>query len=132
MMGFLQFLAPTISFMIGLAQGESFTPLRAVSFALIWGGAGVFVYGAGAIVEVPASTVQVGTTNVPIAGGGYFRLLPYAFTRWGIGRVNAAGEPVVFLAGWSLPSDMWAYQMAPLCDAGFRCIAYDRRGHGRG
>jgi chloramphenicol-sensitive protein RarD len=46
MMGFLQFLAPTISFMIGLAQGESFTPLRAVSFALIWGGAGVFVYGA--------------------------------------------------------------------------------------
>ena len=42
-----------------------------------------------------------------------------------------AGQPLVFLAGWSLPSDMWAYQMAPLCDAGFRCIAYDRRGHGR-
>lgn len=42
-----------------------------------------------------------------------------------------AGEPLVFLAGWSLPSDMWGYQMAPLCDAGFRCIAYDRRGHGR-
>jgi polysaccharide deacetylase family protein (PEP-CTERM system associated) len=52
--------------------------------------------GAGEIVEVPASTVRAGASNLPIAGGGYFRLLPYAFTRWGINRVNAAGEPVVF------------------------------------
>ena len=42
-----------------------------------------------------------------------------------------AGRPVVFLAGWTLSSDMWAYQMAPLSEAGFRCIAYDRRGHGK-
>jgi non-heme chloroperoxidase len=41
------------------------------------------------------------------------------------------GVPVVFLAGWALPSDFWSYQMAPLSEAGFRCIAYDRRGHGR-
>lgn len=41
------------------------------------------------------------------------------------------GEPIVFLAGWALCSDMWAYQMAPLTDAGFRCVAYDRRGHGK-
>jgi chloramphenicol-sensitive protein RarD len=46
LMGFLQFIAPTISFVIGLAQGELFTPLRALSFAFIWGGAGVFLYGA--------------------------------------------------------------------------------------
>ncbi|MEA3180168.1 MAG: non-heme chloroperoxidase [Gammaproteobacteria bacterium] len=39
--------------------------------------------------------------------------------------------PVIFLAGWALSSDFWAYQMGPLSDAGFRCIAYDRRGHGR-
>ena len=44
---------------------------------------------------------------------------------WGI------GTPVVFLAGWALPSDFWSYQMAPMSEAGFRCIAYDRRGHGR-
>lgn len=42
-----------------------------------------------------------------------------------------AGRPIVFLAGWTLNSDMWAYQMAPLSEAGFRCIAYDRRGHGK-
>lgn len=45
-MGFLQFIAPTISFMIGLSQGEAFTPVRAVSFAFIWCGAAVFLYGA--------------------------------------------------------------------------------------
>jgi pimeloyl-ACP methyl ester carboxylesterase len=42
-----------------------------------------------------------------------------------------SGAPVVFLAGWALSSDFWSYQMAPLSEAGFRCIAYDRRGHGR-
>lgn len=41
------------------------------------------------------------------------------------------GPPVVFLASWSLPSDSWAYQMLALSAEGFRCIAYDRRGHGR-
>lgn len=45
-MGFMQFLSPTISFFIGLAQGEPFTALRALSFAFIWGGAAVFLYGA--------------------------------------------------------------------------------------
>ncbi|WP_337185015.1 EamA family transporter RarD [Phenylobacterium sp.] len=45
-MGFLQFIAPTIGFFIGLAQGEPFTPLRALSFAFIWGGAAVFIWGA--------------------------------------------------------------------------------------
>jgi non-heme chloroperoxidase len=42
-----------------------------------------------------------------------------------------AGKPLLFLSGWTLNSDMWAYQMEPLCRRGFRCIAYDRRAHGR-
>ena len=41
-MGFLQFIGPTIAFAIGVTQGEPFTPLRAASFAFIWGGAAVF------------------------------------------------------------------------------------------
>ena len=44
---------------------------------------------------------------------------------WGEGR------PVVFVSSWALTSEMWAYQVAHLSDAGFRCIAFDRRGHGR-
>jgi pimeloyl-ACP methyl ester carboxylesterase len=44
---------------------------------------------------------------------------------WGEGR------PVVFVASWALPSTMWAYQVAQLSDQGLRCLAFDRRGHGR-
>ena len=40
--GFIQFLAPTIQFGVGVATGEALTPLRVVSFAFIWGGAAVF------------------------------------------------------------------------------------------
>ena len=45
-MGFLQFIAPTIQFAIGVALGEAFTPLRALSFGFIWAGVAVFAYGA--------------------------------------------------------------------------------------
>ena len=40
--GFIQFLAPTLQFMVGVWAGEALTPLRVMSFAFIWGGAGVF------------------------------------------------------------------------------------------
>jgi chloramphenicol-sensitive protein RarD len=43
-LGFLQFIGPTTGFIIGVAQGEAFTPLRAVSFVFIWSGAAVFAY----------------------------------------------------------------------------------------
>jgi polysaccharide deacetylase family protein (PEP-CTERM system associated) len=46
----------------------------------------------GTLMEVPGSTVRVGPLNLPIAGGGYFRLLPYQWTRWGIARLNAVEQ----------------------------------------
>jgi non-heme chloroperoxidase len=42
-----------------------------------------------------------------------------------------SGQPVVFVSSWGLSSKMWQYQMINLIDHGLRCIAYDRRGHGR-
>jgi len=45
-MGFLQFIGPTLQFGIGIALGEAFTPLRALSFLFIWAGVAVFAYGA--------------------------------------------------------------------------------------
>jgi chloramphenicol-sensitive protein RarD len=45
-LAFLQFIGPTTGFIIGVAQGEPFTPLRAASFGFIWSGAAVFAYGA--------------------------------------------------------------------------------------
>src|SRR6267378_908751 len=42
-----------------------------------------------------------------------------------------AGQPVVFSHGWPLSSDSWEAQMLFLASHGYRCIAHDRRGHGR-
>ncbi len=42
-----------------------------------------------------------------------------------------SGEPVVFSHGWPLSSDSWEAQMMFLASNGYRCIAHDRRGHGR-
>ena len=41
------------------------------------------------------------------------------------------GQPVVFSHGWPLSADAWEDQMFFLANRGFRCIAHDRRGHGR-
>ena len=42
-----------------------------------------------------------------------------------------AGQPVVFSHGWPLNADSWEAQMLFLSSKGYRCIAHDRRGHGR-
>jgi polysaccharide deacetylase family protein (PEP-CTERM system associated) len=61
----------------------------------------------GTLMEVPGSTVRVGPLNLPVAGGGYFRILPYWWTRWGIARVNAVEQrPAVFyLHPWEIDPD---------------------------
>jgi len=41
------------------------------------------------------------------------------------------GQPVVFSHGWPLHADSWEAQMLFLASNGYRCIAHDRRGHGR-
>jgi non-heme chloroperoxidase len=47
------------------------------------------------------------------------------FKDWG------TGQPVVFSHGWPLSADAWEDQMIFLAGRGYRCIAHDRRGHGR-
>ena len=47
------------------------------------------------------------------------------YTDWG------SGQPVIFSHGWPLNADSWEAQMLFLASNGFRCIAHDRRGHGR-
>jgi polysaccharide deacetylase family protein (PEP-CTERM system associated) len=61
----------------------------------------------GTIWEFPCATVRWAGVNLPIGGGGYFRLLPYEWTRQGLSRVNRAeGEPAVFyLHPWEIDPD---------------------------
>src|SRR5437660_4587403 len=47
------------------------------------------------------------------------------FNDWG------KGQPIVFSHGWPLSADAWEDQMFFLASRGYRCIAHDRRGHGR-
>src|SRR5437867_4524039 len=42
-----------------------------------------------------------------------------------------SGQPIVFSHGWPLSADAWEDQMVFLASRGFRCVAHDRRGHGR-
>lgn len=58
----------------------------------------------GEIVEVPASTVRLLGRNWPVAGGGYFRLLPYWVTRRAVRRINTrdGAAAIVYLHPWEL------------------------------
>ena len=57
-----------------------------------------FAYRVGAgLLEIPVTTLRVGKRNLPSSGGGYFRLLPYALSRWMLRKVNRDDrEPAIF------------------------------------
>ncbi len=64
----------------------------------------------GRILEIPATTVRFAGRNWPAAGGGYLRLLPFAFTRWAMHRLNdAEGVPaMVYVHPWEFdPAQPW-------------------------
>lgn len=56
-----------------------------------------FAHAVGDLIEIPATTVRSFSRNWPASGGGFFRLLPYGFSRWLLKRVNDVdGHPAVF------------------------------------
>ena len=62
--------------------------------------------------------------------------MPYFKSKAGDETINlyyqdcGEGPPVVLIHGWPLSHRMWEYQINALTEAGYRCIAYDRRGFG--
>jgi non-heme chloroperoxidase len=67
----------------------------------------------------PKGTVTMSNTIMTKDGTALY------YKDWG------AGRPIVFSHGWPLNSDSWEAQMLFLASRGFRCVAHDRRGHGR-
>jgi len=88
---------------LGFAYDSSIFP---TSFHNRYGFNGIsclpFRFGNG-LLEIPLSTYRFGGANFPLAGGGYFRLLPYAYFRHFLQRLNEQGKPIVFyLHPWEL------------------------------
>jgi non-heme chloroperoxidase len=76
-----------------------------------------------AVTEPPATLVTHGRDVMPTTKTKDNAEIYYK--DWG------TGQPVVFSHGWPLSADAWEDQMFFLASQGYRCIAHDRRGHGR-
>ena len=63
-----------------------------------------FAYPVDGLLEVPVTTLRLFKQNLPASGGGYFRLLPYALSRWMIGQVNAVDKQaaVFYFHPWEI------------------------------
>ena len=48
------------------------------------------------LIELPVTTAKFAGRTLAAGGGGFFRLLPYGFSRWAVKQVNAEGEPGIF------------------------------------
>ena len=62
--------------------------------------------GGGRLVEFPISVLRYGGAKIPVAGGGYFRLFPYRFTRWALRKLNSQQQEFVFYVHpWEVDPD---------------------------
>ena len=68
------------------------------------------------LVEIPVTTAQIGGRRLAAGGGGFFRVLPYAFSRWAIARVNDRdGRPAIFyFHPWEIDPAQPRVENAPL------------------
>lgn len=65
--------------------------------------------------EIPVTTLRLGRRNLPCGGGGFFRLLPYGYFKWGYGRViRESGQPCIFyLHPWEIDPEQPRFRDAP-------------------
>ena len=76
---------------VGFQYDSSIVPVRHDLYGLV--GAGAYPYrlqlsDGRSMVEFPPSTIQIAGQRIPIGGGGYVRLFPYWFSKWGLGSIN--------------------------------------------
>jgi polysaccharide deacetylase family protein (PEP-CTERM system associated) len=68
------------------------------------------------LIELPVTTIELGGRRMAAGGGGFFRLLPFGFSSWAIGRVNAQEQrPAVFyFHPWEIDPGQPRVARAPL------------------
>jgi polysaccharide deacetylase family protein (PEP-CTERM system associated) len=71
--------------------------------------------GGGTLIEIPMTTLRLGGRNLPCAGGGYFRLLPYAVFRAGLRRFNRkeAAPGLFYTHPWEIDAGQPVVAAAP-------------------
>lgn len=101
----------------GYAYSSSVAPIRHDHYG--WRAAPRFAFrplpGAG-LIEIPVTTLQVGGHRMAAGGGGFFRVLPYVFSRWALRRVNQREQrPAVFyFHPWEIDPHQPRVEQAPL------------------
>lgn len=89
---------------LGFVYDTSVFPVRHDVYGIPHASRSPYVAGTGKLWELPLTTVEIGGMRLPCAGGGYFRLLPYAYTRWALRRVNQrdALRSIFYLHPWEI------------------------------
>ena len=65
--------------------------------------------------ELPVTTARLAGRTLAAGGGGFFRLLPYQFSRWAVAQVNAAKQPaIIYFHPWEIDPDQPRVAGAPL------------------
>lgn len=80
----------------GYLYSSSINPIRHDNYGMRDAPRFAFRIGEGDFLELPMTTVRIGSANFPAAGGGFFRLAPYHVFRWAVRRVNAEQQPAIF------------------------------------
>ncbi len=90
----------------GLQYDSSVFPVRHDVYGMPAAPRTAFCWDLGAgrgVPELPMSTVRLFDSNLPVGGGGYLRLLPMAYSRWGQKRLRAHGMPFqLYLHPWEI------------------------------
>ena len=91
---------------LGFRYDSSIFPIRHDLYGMPGAATAPSIVGApsgGTLAEFPMATASWFGQNVPVAGGGYFRILPYWLTRAGLRQINAQGRPFTFyLHPWEI------------------------------
>lgn len=81
----------------GYRYSSSIVPIRHDLYGIPGAPRFAFDTADGRLLELPITTVSLGGRNINCGGGGWFRLFPYAFSRWALARVNdVEGQAAIF------------------------------------
>jgi polysaccharide deacetylase family protein (PEP-CTERM system associated) len=100
----------------GYAYSSSVAPIKHDHYG--WPEAPRFAFlpvAGSALLELPVTTAKLAGRTLAAGGGGFFRLLPYQFSRWAIEQVNSDGEPaIIYFHPWEIDPGQPRVAKAPL------------------